>query len=331
MHLFFVLSGFLITGALLDSKKSPNYYTSFFGRRVLRIFPLYYLMLIAVLVIWPLVGTQEERLRETAQYQAPLWLFLQNWTMPLGYDVKGLSHFWSLAVEEQFYLVWPFVVMRLSTRGLVKVCAALVVIALAVRSVFWGIGASPEWSYSFTICRMDALAMGAALAALLRMPGSVEYFERNRRAVLGVAFIVPVACALITHDYYREGLVTQIVGYPLLGAAFAALILIAVLDSGERNGWLIRAMNMKWLRACGKYSFAMYVFHFPLNRYVFAPMVEHAGHVRMMLYAIAMIPVSFVVGFLSWHLIEKHFLKLKKYFRTEAEKPTPQANTLAGV
>ncbi len=84
MHLFFVLSGFLITGALLDSKKSPNYYASFFGRRVLRIFPLYYLTLIAVLVIWPMVGTQVPALRETAHYRTRLWVFLQNWTFPRG-------------------------------------------------------------------------------------------------------------------------------------------------------------------------------------------------------------------------------------------------------
>src|SRR5262245_39580963 len=107
VQLFFVLSGFLITRNLLDSRAADNYFQSFYWRRVLRIFPLYYLTLIAGLVIAPRLFQFPSGALASLQNQAWLWTFLSNWTQPLGLEVSGFSHFWSLAIEEQFYLVWP--------------------------------------------------------------------------------------------------------------------------------------------------------------------------------------------------------------------------------
>ncbi|MGH9886362.1 MAG: acyltransferase family protein, partial [bacterium] len=105
VQLFFVLSGYLISGILLDSREAPGYYRAFFGRRVLRIFPLYYGMLLVCLVILPALGLAPAALLADRAHSVWLWTYLINWVEPFGVPVAAFPHFWSLAVEEQFYLV----------------------------------------------------------------------------------------------------------------------------------------------------------------------------------------------------------------------------------
>ena len=105
VQLFFVLSGFLITRNLLSSRGAPNYYSAFFGRRILRIFPLYYLVLTFFLLVLPEVVNLSAAIRSSYANQPWLWLFLSNWAQPFGKEVYWFPHFWSLAVEEQFYLL----------------------------------------------------------------------------------------------------------------------------------------------------------------------------------------------------------------------------------
>ena len=118
VELFFVLSGFLITRQLLDSQRSGNYYRAFFGRRILRIFPLYYVALLIGLVVFPLVFPGAVDSSSPRRDQIWLWTFLFNWAHPFGTAGFGFSHFWSLAIEEQFYLIWPFVVRKRNPRSL---------------------------------------------------------------------------------------------------------------------------------------------------------------------------------------------------------------------
>ncbi len=116
VQLFFVLSGFLITGILLDTRRAENFWSSFYARRALRIFPVYYLLLAVTYAIAP------------HRHQVFYWLYLANLRqLAAGPAVESLGHCWSLSVEEQFYLVWPFAVRLLDERGLVRLCAAIVV------------------------------------------------------------------------------------------------------------------------------------------------------------------------------------------------------------
>src|SRR4029077_5645891 len=122
VQLFFVLSGFLISGALLDTQNSPRYYRSFYARRVLRILPLYYgALVVTFLVLTPLRLAPAETLH-SQQHQIWLWTFLSNWTDPQGLVVVGFAHFWSLAVEERFYLLWAMALARLRAAGVLQVC-----------------------------------------------------------------------------------------------------------------------------------------------------------------------------------------------------------------
>lgn len=131
VDLFLVLSGFLITGILLESKGSPSYFRRFYLRRVLRIFPVYY---VALLVCLGLLGSVliPESLRLWNVYLT-YGLHLSNWLSLGGLEIPALNHFWSLALEEQFYLCWPLAVLLLSRKGLGWACLALIVSAPMVR------------------------------------------------------------------------------------------------------------------------------------------------------------------------------------------------------
>jgi peptidoglycan/LPS O-acetylase OafA/YrhL len=134
VQLFFVLSGFLITRNLIDSRDAPNYLRAFFGRRVLRIFPLYFATLFLCLVLLPHIVDFAPGTLASHRHQLGLWTFTINWVQPFGADVSGFSHFWSLAVEEQFYLVWPFVVLAAAGTRLFRICIVLAAVALAAGS-----------------------------------------------------------------------------------------------------------------------------------------------------------------------------------------------------
>jgi peptidoglycan/LPS O-acetylase OafA/YrhL len=174
VDLFFVLSGFLITGILLDSRSASNYFSSFYARRVLRIFPLYYLALSLVLL-----GGSLRLLPSGDHAGTPAWYFIyaQNWKFV---DVPFLGHFWSLAVEEQFYFLWPLIVYLFPERRVLQIAIAGSVIAIPLRSVLLSSGINPNYIYWNTFTRMDALLMGAACACLLK-EGWTEQLARHAK------------------------------------------------------------------------------------------------------------------------------------------------------
>src|ERR1041384_7611763 len=166
--LFFVLSGFLITGILLDERGAPRFFRDFYLRLVLRIFPLYYLVLIVRFAVMPwLVPGAGVPLEVALGY----WLYVSNWTELYLQGVNGFGQRWSLAVEEQFYLAWPLAVARLGARGLIWVCAALIALSAAARLVIVVCSLDRRWLYLSTVTRADALAFGALVAIALPDPG----------------------------------------------------------------------------------------------------------------------------------------------------------------
>ena len=153
VDLFFVLSGFLITGILLDSRNSSRYFRSFYMRRTLRVWPLYYGVLIAVFIIGPTLGLNGLRgMKELNAEQGWLWaygtnlipFFRNNW-IPCA-EWLNMWHFWSLAVEEQFYLVWPFLVYFLGRRPLAAVCLVGILVTAPIRYAMLRFGVSASLS-----------------------------------------------------------------------------------------------------------------------------------------------------------------------------------------
>jgi peptidoglycan/LPS O-acetylase OafA/YrhL len=316
VQLFFVLSGFLITGILLDSRQSASYYRSFFARRVLRIFPLYYTVLIAAFVVIPLVTHHQPA---GYQHQLWLWIYLSNWMSPFGLVVGAFPHFWSLAVEEQFYLVWPFIVRALSPRRLAAVCAALIVIAPAIRIVLRARGVTPELPYQNTLCRIDALAMGAIAAWALRLPALARRVVAQRHVLGIVAAALFVAGGVVTRGYPRDSFATQTFGYSVLGFCALVVLVLAVLVEAE-GGRTATLLAPAPLRSLGKYSYAMYIFHVPIHHYLGVPLLARFGFDRPTLpvtlaYFVAMSAVTYFAAVASYHLLEKRFLRLKRRFR----------------
>jgi peptidoglycan/LPS O-acetylase OafA/YrhL len=316
VQLFFVLSGFLITGNLLDTQGAGNYYSAFIARRALRILPLYFGVLLAALVLAPLVMSPPADLRATLHNQVWLWTFLSNWTAPYGGTVTGFSHFWSLAVEEQFYLLWPFVVARCRPRRLLWICGAIVCAALLTRWILLRAHFSDDALYMFTPARMDALALGAAAAALVRIAAVKARLQRMTRWIAVAAVVVLLVDAAVTQEFASYNPRAQLYGYTLLALGFALLVLLAALPTGRGPGVGARLLGWKPLRLVGRYSYGMYVFHLPLHVYFGSRLLHRlADPVTTeiaLVYTAAIIAASFIAAAASYELYERHFLGLKR-------------------
>lgn len=320
VQLFFVLSGFLITRNLLDSRGSPNYYRAFFGRRVLRIFPLYFLVLIFFLLLLPHLVNLAPDILGSYAYQGWLWLFLSNWAQPFGKEVYWFPHFWSLAVEEQFYLVWPLIIATLVARRLIPLCVTLIVAALAIRVGMHAAGAKPEMIYMFTVCRMDALACGALAAVLVvHSPRAIDFCREHSTALLGAVFIALAAGAAFSDSYFAFNTGTLTWGDTLLAVCATAVLLVMVAGPrGRIAGWVNTMLSVAPLRSVGKVSYAMYIVHPPIATALIhpylLPYLKTLGPGFPVWYALATVVCSYLAAWVSWHLLEKHFLRAKRFF-----------------
>lgn len=344
VDLFFVLSGFLITGILHDSRGRDGYFSSFFARRSLRIFPLYYafVLLVLPLSVWlqtgdaaPAVAALRDRGGWYLGYAVNFMVALDGgWATSMPHT----EHLWSLALEEQFYLVWPPLVLLLSRRALIRTSAVLVVVALAARTVLWAAGASPVATYVLPFTRMDALLMGALVALLVRELGSMAPLARQApRVLVGAGLVAVATLATASPRSSWASPWVQTVGFTAIGAFFAAALVAAVsADESSRWGRILRG---PWLRMFGKYSYALYIFH-PLvlaglraNGWGAARFAGLGGSVQIgvhLLFTAFATLVSLAVAWLSWNLAEKHFLTFKHRFSTRpkpipAVAPTPAA------
>jgi len=312
VQLFFVLSGFLITGILLDSKGQPSYFRTFYVRRVLRIVPLYYATLIVALVLVPLIASTPM----PDGRQIWLWLFLVNWAQALGGEDFGLSHFWSLAVEEQFYLIWPLVVLLTTRRQLAWLCLTLIVTAFASRAVLSASGSNEHVIYVLTYCRMDALAFGALGALALRT-------ERLRELMIGSygrfvfgSLAVALIGALATSGYALGTVSGQTVGYLVLSLAFLLLVTsAAIADLSGAGGVFAAVLRHRSLGVLGKYSYGMYVLHTPVHRSLMWLFPQWRDEGSDFWYSFGYIVfasgATFVLAKLAYVTIERPFLSLK--------------------
>jgi peptidoglycan/LPS O-acetylase OafA/YrhL len=317
VQLFFALSGFLITRSLLETQSAANYFRAFYARRALRILPLYYTVLTLLLILAPEFHLGPFVLHTTLKERLSLWLFIVNWTQSAPY---GFGHFWSLAIEEQFYLFWPFIVRRLPARRLFVICVCVALIGFAIRGAMALSGASSWTVYTATTSRLDALALGGAGACLLRIPAARARLASQTSAINVVTFVLFIVGVPITHAYDTDALRCQIFGYTLLALCCATLVTTAAVD-GERRRSTVLARTLCWapLRYCGKFSYAMYIFHQLLHKlwgvpFLVAVFGSHPSAHVVYLYSATIGIVSFGAAYLSYQLLEKHFLALKVYF-----------------
>lgn len=310
VQLFFVLSGFLITGILLDTRQASGYYRSFFKRRFLRIFPLYYGVLIVAFVLLPRLAGPIDG----SDHQLWLWIYVANFTAPFGAGVPAFPHFWSLCVEEQFYLLWPLLVRQLGRRGVIVLSSILVLAAMASRIYVrhrLGEPIGQEAAYSFTPCRMDALVIGAMGAALVRGGGNVARVARQQSGKITAIGGLVVLAGIVAGHLQRTGAMMQAFGYTVIALGFGLLLVGAL----NRSGRAARLLAWAPLRRCGIYSYGMYVFYAPLHLFIGLPLLATLADTpslgAVLAYEVIAIAATFALGALSWHAYERHFLALK--------------------
>jgi peptidoglycan/LPS O-acetylase OafA/YrhL len=311
--LFFVLSGFLITRILLNSKKDGTYFSTFYIRRSLRIFPLYYLFLIVSFLIVPAFTHTHA---EGTWY---FWVYLQNIAFTFGWPADGPNHFWSLAVEEHFYLFWPLVVYFCSEKKLFKVVAGIIVAALLCRilllSYNYGV-------FYFTFTNMDALAIGA-LASLYERKGTVSK-RPSLYLLYFLGLLIPsLALGLVVSGKKMD--IIQVIKLPLM--AFAYYFLIIYLISLKGSNLIKTVLSSKPLTYLGRISYGMYVFHPAVFGYF-----QGKGFIRSWPLNMAFqFAVSIAIASLSYYLYEQQFLKLKDRFRyhSRQSKATVQSEPVA--
>jgi len=320
VDLFFVLSGFLITGLLLDAKGSPHYFRNFYARRTLRIFPLYYFVLAVLCFVLPHILAPTPLMEASLEHQGWAWTYTTNFYLAYRgtwHSLAYISHFWSLAIEEQFYLFWPLVVLSLGAIGLRRVCLGVVVGALALRLVLALLGTSQLSISVLTPCRMDDLCIGALLALLVRQPEGLPKLLRSpgRAALLlGASSLGLTVFRIVTQ--LGLPIVNQLV-MTLNALFFGALILLA-LDGASLAG---RAFRIPVLRFLGKYSYGLYVYHVIFHwglkeRHVLHRLDGLLGSHALAMATLVLIgfTLSLGVSILSYELLEKRFLELKRFF-----------------
>jgi len=310
VDLFFVLSGFLITGILIDAQGSAHALRNFYMRRVLRIFPLYYGFLLVTFVILPLLQAAHP-VKWADQWW--FWAYCSNLHASFAHTFPGgPEHFWSLSIEEQFYLVWPFLALRFPVRRLAWICAGMIAGALLARVVMEAAGYNP---YYFTLCRMDALASGALLASLIRLPGGSERVRVwGRKLALWLTPGIAVAYLMMSG---HANPAVQVVKYSFTAALCTAGMVFAI--HARPGSALWHLLTNRAMRSIGRYSYGMYVLHPAILLFLQSKTPGYSELVTL--------PVSIAsiygVAWCVWHLWEQPFLKLKRLF--------PSRDALAGI
>ena len=319
VDLFFVLSGFLITDILLKTKNAPNYLRNFYLRRVLRIFPLYYLALVLFFFIIPALAPKILNLHYYIQNQIWFWAYLQNWLFifhPTPVNTAALNHFWSLAVEEQFYLVWPFIILLFKKpKFLIYLLITLLIGVITLRFILWTFQIENLAYFNlYTFSRIDGICIGSLLAVLR----TVNYKAINKY----FTFIV-FGLAALNFVFYFFNKQNQF-SYPYLAIAgyttFAVLFGLLVNEGIERQDTLIsRFLSSPLFRFFGMISYSLYIFHWPVYLMLSPSLTKWLGQNidstdSSIAASIIATILSVLLAWASFHFFEKRFLSLKKKF-----------------
>lgn len=329
VDMFFVLSGYLITRGLV--KDSPftvgKRLKLFWARRAFRIFPLYYIVVIAGTLVCLALAAREEI--PGASY----WLYFQNYT--LAFDPKPLrwtAHFWSLAIEEQFYFVWPLVVLLSGKRRRLQVATLLLVLSALTRTAFmilghkvhvfgWDDTQLAKFVYRATPMHMDGLLIGAILAMFDQDPSlkAGQLFRRIRVPLFFGSLAFMLLLMVWTKGFGTYDRRVLILGYPTLAVMFGCMVSLAA--AGWFPASLQRAFSKGPLPACGKVSYGMYIFHWMLVIFL-APWQEAQNETLGSGAAVGLGVAVIVLGMLavygiatlSYRFLESPFLQIKSRF-----------------
>lgn len=318
VDLFFVLSGYLITSRLIALQQQQNSLKKFYINRALRILPLYYLVLIIFYVGFNLlVKKQNFYLFEFYNHSwLSFVLFFQNWSLIFYSAVKEnfLDHFWSLAVEEQFYLIWPlFLYLFWQKKYFFKLIFIIIVSIIIVRTVLYinhpGIF---DYKYYFcnSFCRMDGFLIGGCLYVLQKIN-----LNKKFNLYYLTAFASLTAGIFFTGNAKGYNPFLSTIGFTLIAIVFAGMIQTAINNS---PGILSTIFKYRWLRFTGKISYGLYIFHWLVLR-AMEPRFENwfvksgyfSGPAANGVSLFLCLAISYLISVISYYYFETYFLKRK--------------------
>ncbi len=310
VDLFFVLSGFLITTILLTNSLSRQFLVSFYARRALRIWPIYYLslgLLVLLVRIVPDAG-QLDGLPYFATFTQNIPYYCSN-SAPAF--IPAFRHTWSVAIEEQFYLFWPAVLWVLGRRAVRPAALTLIVLAVMTRAL--------EFNGWILVSHCDGLALGALLASwnLLDVEGEARR-ERSfwKLGLASTGFWVGSALALyLVPSDWQSSLVRPVQSVRLLSLNVVFLALVGSIARSSGSRWL-GVLRLSWLTYLGQISYGLYLYH----HVVFMLWDDYAaryGIANNLAIDVAKLALSLAIAALSWRYIEQPALRLKTWFSYE--------------
>jgi peptidoglycan/LPS O-acetylase OafA/YrhL len=325
VDLFFALSGFLITGILYDTLGDPNFFRNFYGRRSLRLFPVYIVIVACVIAVSTLLGGH------LTVWSIPFFIYAANIVVdlhkPIGIVGANLLHLWSLALEEQFYLLWPMAIFLLRNRRrimwacLIGSAASLVLrwATMADRNLFHFI------PYYQLPTRLDGLLVGGALALTLRSPRSTALLRGSLlNAGILCGAVVLALCSLFAHTSSMFSAPMIRFGYLAAAIAFGSAIALSL----QAGSWANRLGMLEPLRLFGRYSYGIYLIHLPPEALVLksvaivtnhcpTPFLAWLAHVVIILVYLG---ICLGIAAVSYHLLELPFLRRKDRFAYRDER-----------
>lgn len=313
VDLFFVVSGFLITNILLQAKGKADFFKNFYIRRILRIVPLYYLILSLNFFIIPLINLPHlDKLKHAPAW--PYWTFLSNFYLAAqGRFENGLIDLsWSLSVEEQFYIFWSLAVFCFSGKQLKRIVLTILCLSPVLRYILlsqFQVNHVAIHVMSFT--RMDTIMMGCLLA--------LNYKEDilNHKS-MSILLIVGILGLALLHWLPLN---LRVAGtYTVVGFIYLALVGITILG----NQKILALLELKFIARIGLYSYGIYLFHNPIQkalRIPFQQIIEKSDinpMIFQIIFYLVVILISCIISGVSYHLYESQWLKLKNRFNANA-------------
>ena len=333
VDIFFVLSGFLITALLAQEyrRTSTIGLKSFYFRRALRLLPALFALMLAS-IAYALVIQPEDKASLTLKGVLYALFYVANWAQvpPNPSGIGPLSHAWSLSVEEQFYIIWPLLLLLLlklkSKRILLAILFSLVTISLLLNIWFWQTRVPYLRMYFGSDTRANEILIGC-IAALLLSWGAFQRTDRVRRVFHSVALISLVGVFLSFFLVRFNGAFVYNGGFTLISIGVAFLILDLLLFPSALSR-LLEYAPLVWI---GKISYGLYLWHFPIfeaSRRIFE------GRISPVLSEIIGVALTFLVATASYYLLELRFLRLRHRFNTKDSAPpllTPTSQPAAGI
>ncbi|MBL4591631.1 MAG: acyltransferase, partial [Phycisphaerales bacterium] len=297
--LFFVLSGFLITRILISAKGKKNAYKNFLIRRSLRIFPIYFLVILILLFIEP------------GRYLAECAAYISNYTFAFNDNPNPMRHTWSLCVEEHFYIIWPPIVLFLTMR-VSKVCAFVGFPLISIIGAFVVYKYFPDHAdalfYRGTNFQVFSLSLGSALA--YSEPWLRAHWKRT--LLVGGAFLIAgVGVAGLLKVLNAPNFTLKFYGFSIVSAGIVCVFL-AINDKGGR---LCELLSNPMTSYIGRISYGLYLYHYPVYYYFGIIDKENlvAGNITAGDIALATV-ITFAISIASFHLFEKPLLRFKSRF-----------------